>query len=393
MSCNYADGLSPYEYKGEVGMQEVFDSPEELKKKITILAKWIKESKYTVFHTGAGISTSAGIPDFRGPKGVWTLEKEGKKPEVNLDFDDAKPTITHMAINSLVKQGYIKYVVSQNIDGLHLKSGLPRKLLSEVHGNMFTMKCDKCKRNFVSKTAVKTVGQRCLGIKCYGANKNGHQCRGILFDTILDWEHQLPDEELELAELHSKMADLCICLGTSLQIQPINLVPFNAKKNKGKVIICNLQKTKCDRKADLVIHTYVDDLMKSLMEILQLDIDQYDELNDPTKIINKITDWTIYDNNIIEIREMRKNALRNKKRKKSMVKIINDPVNGLNGNHDKQILTLSKISKLNNFDNIMICKSQMLELTIKSFENCLVLYFYQIVYSTVFYFEWLHIKL
>jgi len=59
-------------------------------------------------------------------------------------------------------------------------------------------------RSYVSKTAVKTVGQRCLNIKCFGKNKNGHQCRGILYDTILDWEHQLPIEELELSELHSK---------------------------------------------------------------------------------------------------------------------------------------------------------------------------------------------
>jgi len=56
----------------------------------------------------------------------------------------------------------------------------------------------------VSKTAVKTVGQRCLDLKCFEKNKNGHQCRGVLYDTILDWEHQLPLEELELSELHSK---------------------------------------------------------------------------------------------------------------------------------------------------------------------------------------------
>ncbi|XP_060844281.1 NAD-dependent protein deacetylase Sirt6 [Rhopalosiphum padi] len=352
MSCNYADGLSPYEYKGEVGMNEVFDTPEVLKQKISLLAEWIKDSKYTVFHTGAGISTSAGIPDFRGPKGVWTLEKEGKKPEISLDFNDAKPTVTHMAIKSLVKKGYAKYVVSQNIDGLHLKSGLLREYVSEVHGNMFTMKCNKCKRSYVSKTAVKTVGQRCLNIRCLGKNKNGHQCRGILYDTILDWEHQLPIEELELSELHSKMADLCICLGTSLQIQPINLVPFNAKKNKGKVVICNLQKTNCDRKADLVIHTYVDNLMTSLMDILGVDIDKYDEIKDPTNINHEITDWSIYEIDLKKVREIKRNTTKSKKRKKSVVKLPN-PESETESPHNNQILKPSKISKLNNIDNII----------------------------------------
>lgn len=59
-------------------------------------------------------------------------------------------------------------------------------------------------RNYISKTAVKTVGQRCLNLKCFGENKNGKQCRGVLYDTILDWEHKLPANELELAEIHSR---------------------------------------------------------------------------------------------------------------------------------------------------------------------------------------------
>ena len=86
----------------------------------------ILEAKCIVVHTGAGISTSAGIPDFRGPKGVWTLEKKGKKSETNMTFESAQPTITHMALVGMVKANIVQLIISQNVDGLHLKSGLPR---------------------------------------------------------------------------------------------------------------------------------------------------------------------------------------------------------------------------------------------------------------------------
>ena len=105
---------------------QLFDSDDELERKIIELSKLIRESKHLVFHTGAGISTSCGIPDFRGPKGVWTLEAKGEKPTFDVTFKTAKPSFTHMAIVQLEKEGYLKFVVSQNVDGLHLKSGFPR---------------------------------------------------------------------------------------------------------------------------------------------------------------------------------------------------------------------------------------------------------------------------
>lgn len=87
---------------------------------------------------------------YRGPKGVWTLEKKGLKPQINVSFDDAEPTFTHMAIVALAKSEKVQYVVSQNIDGLHLKSGLERSKLSELHGNMFIGQCSLCSRCVLS---------------------------------------------------------------------------------------------------------------------------------------------------------------------------------------------------------------------------------------------------
>lgn len=84
--------------------------------------------------------------DFSGPNGVWTLEKKGEKPEINISFEDAIPSKTHMALKALIDAGRIKYIVSQNIDGLHLKSGVAREHLSELHGNMFIENCNKCRR-------------------------------------------------------------------------------------------------------------------------------------------------------------------------------------------------------------------------------------------------------
>lgn len=83
---------------------------------------------------------------YRGPNGVWTLEKKGEKPKTNISFEDAIPSKCHMALKALLDAGYIKYIVSQNIDGLHLRSGVERKNLAELHGNMFVENCNKCRR-------------------------------------------------------------------------------------------------------------------------------------------------------------------------------------------------------------------------------------------------------
>ena len=161
---------------------------------------------------------------------MWTLEKKGLKPDMNVSWDDAKPTLTHMALAKLVEVGKVKFIITQNIDGLHLRSGVPRKNLAELHGNMFVDLCDRCKKMFVRPNPAPTVGQKYVGADCPAKRINGRNCRGSLKDFVLDWEHDLPEPDLTLSDAHSVMADLSIVMGSTLQIIPAGNMPTYTKK-------------------------------------------------------------------------------------------------------------------------------------------------------------------
>ncbi|XP_066143133.1 NAD-dependent protein deacetylase Sirt6 [Euwallacea fornicatus] len=319
MSCNYAEGLSEYEDKGVLGLPEKFDSEASVTNKCLQLIKWIKEAKHVVVHTGAGISTAAGIPDFRGPNGVWTLEKEGKKPKMNISFNEAIPTKTHMALKHLIEKNYVHYIISQNIDGLHLRTGVPRTHLAELHGNMFIGQCDTCDSQFVRTSATTTVGQKYLGEFCK-REVRGRSCRGKLRDTVLDWEAGLPENDLEMSDYHSSLADINICLGTTLQIVPSGNLPLRCKKYGGKLVIVNLQPTKHDKKADLIINTYVDVVLENIMKHLNLEIPEYSKEVDPTKnqVGYAIVEWDILKVDVKMFKAMYEEKQREYREKKQL---------------------------------------------------------------------------
>ncbi|XP_065278231.1 NAD-dependent protein deacylase sirtuin-6 isoform X1 [Emys orbicularis] len=245
MSVNYAAGLSPYSDKGKCGLPEIFDPPEELERKVRALADLIRGSSNVVFHTGAGISTASGIPDFRGPNGVWTMEERGLSPKFDTTFENARPSKTHMALLELQRVGILKFLVSQNVDGLHVRSGFPRDKLAELHGNMFVEECVKCGKQYVRDVVVGSMGLKPTGRLCDVSKARGlRACRGKLIDTILDWEDSLPDRDLSLADDACRKADLSVTLGTSLQIKPSGNLPLLTKRKGGKLVIVNLQATK-----------------------------------------------------------------------------------------------------------------------------------------------------
>lgn len=311
-SGGYAARLSEYKNKGVVGLTEKFDNSRVLEAKLAKLHSLFVSSKSIVVLTGAGISTSAGIPDFRGPKGIWTLEEKEKKnlkkkrkgasetkskkqkkstnesaefgslvtvdddalsalsahsalptttsssspppPSPNL-FQVVPPTPTHLALASLVKQNHISHIITQNVDGLHIRSGVPRSNLSILHGDCFTEKCELCSKEYFRDFDIGGVSFKLTGRHCEEPN-----CNGALRDTILDWEDELPEEDFALAEEKCEQADLVLALGTSLRIIPAGQLPLKAKK----FVVVNLQVTPYDSKAELCIAAKVDEVMVDL---------------------------------------------------------------------------------------------------------------------------------
>ncbi|PON94011.1 Sirtuin family [Trema orientale] len=296
MSLGYAEKLSFIEDVGKVGMTEHFDPPNVLQEKVERLATLIRKSKHLVVFTGAGISTSCGIPDFRGPKGIWTLQREGKAlPEASLPFHRAMPSLTHMALVELERAGILKFVISQNVDGLHLRSGIPREKLAELHGNSFMETCPSCGAEYLRDFEVETIGLKETSRRC-----SAKKCGAKLKDTVLDWEDALPTKEMNLAEKHCRMADIVLCLGTSLQITPACNLPLKSLRGGGKIVIVNLQKTPKDKKASLVIHGLVDKVVSGAMKSLNLQIPPFVRidhfqinLTHALSLDKKFVNWTL----------------------------------------------------------------------------------------------------
>jgi len=249
----------------------------------------VRGSKHCVLFTGGGISTSAKIPDFRGPEGVWTLKAKGLQHTESIKLESAIPTLCHMGIVSLrnhfLSTGRTLYIISQNIDGLHRRSGIPSLGISELHGNSFKEVCWKCNSDYLRTfdTALESGlgGMGCPECSprvpkfCHCTSRKC-KCGGTLKDSIIHFGENLPKEDLQRAIDNAKSSDLCIVLGSSLTVSPANEMPKYTKKNNGQLCIVNMQSTRLDSTADIRIFAKTDLVVELLMEELGLTVIEFD---------------------------------------------------------------------------------------------------------------------
>ncbi len=207
----------------------------ELEEKIESLAKLLYKSRYPVFFTGAGISTESGLPDFRGPDGMWTRRDKGLPPkQTSKPWDQFAPNAGHYALVELQDMGKLKFLISQNVDNLHVKSGIREKLLAELHGNIAKLRCTRCEITY-SRSSGRTV---CA-------------CGGRLVSSTVDFGQSLPEKDLRLSFEHSRKCDLFVVVGSSLVVTPAAHMPEEALQTGAKLVIINEGDTPFDRVAHL----------------------------------------------------------------------------------------------------------------------------------------------
>jgi NAD-dependent deacetylase len=241
------------------------------------VAAWLRESRSTVALTGAGVSTESGIPDFRGPNGIWTRDPASERlsnigyyianPEIRreswrrrLDHPawGARPNAAHRALAALEAAGRLELLVTQNIDGLHLAAGSSAERLVEIHGTIRETACLGCGDRRPMREVLARVQAGEPDPAC-------ERCRGILKSATVSFGQNLDPDLLARAEDAAAGAELFLAIGTSLTVYPVARLPEIALDAGARLVIVNAEPTPLDDLAHAILRGQAGEVLTALV--------------------------------------------------------------------------------------------------------------------------------
>jgi NAD-dependent deacetylase len=248
---------------------------------INLVASWLASSTRLVALTGAGISTESGIPDFRGPQGVWTknplaeklsnihaymsdpdVRKAAWKARIDHPGWRAEPNAGHHALADLERRGRLHALVTQNIDGLHQRAGNSAEKVIEVHGTLRDVLCMTCGWRGPMQETLARVREGEDDPACL-------RCGGILKSATISFGQPLVSSVINRAFRAASEADLLLAIGTSLQVYPIAAVVPEAKQRGARVVIINRERTQFDDVADAVLNEPIGGVLPDICGVPQ----------------------------------------------------------------------------------------------------------------------------
>lgn len=240
----------------------------------------LSRTRKLVVLSGAGISTESGIPDFRSPGGIWSRydpeeftyqnfvrSREHRERYWRMSLDiypvlaAAQPNAAHRAVAELERQGRVRAVVTQNIDGLHQRAGSAPEHVIEIHGTALFVDCLSCKERSPREEIHSRVVAGETVPEC-------RRCGGILKPATVSFGQAMPEQETALAFEHARSCDTFLVIGSSLVVYPAAYLPVRAVESGARLILVNLEPTPCDELAEVVLQGKAGEVMAALMSAM-----------------------------------------------------------------------------------------------------------------------------
>jgi NAD-dependent deacetylase len=249
---------------------------------VATVAGWVADARRVAVLTGAGVSTGSGIPDYRGPQGVWTKDPAAERratidvwindPEVRRrqwaeraagsHLLDAAPNPAHRAFADLERLDRLDTLVTQNTDGLHLRAGSSPDRVVEIHGNVRDTVCLACEARQPTTAVLDRV-------RAGEADPVCEACGGVLKWATVSFGQALDPADLERAHAAAAACDVFLAAGTSLAVYPVAALPEVALGSGARVVIANAEPTPYDRAADAVLRGDLTELLPAVVDIVR----------------------------------------------------------------------------------------------------------------------------